>query len=312
MEARFPNADLGEIMAFTQVVHGGSFTAAAKVLGMPKSTLSRKIADLETRVGARLLQRTTRSVSLTEVGRAYYERCVRVIAELEEAEEVVSKMQATPRGLLRITVPTNFAILAPLVAEYMRLYPDVQVEVFSSGRRVDLIEERFDLALRAGLPPDSTLVGRKLGVVRKSVLGAPSLVERLGVIQDPAMLQGLPCLVFAPEGNTWSLTSGNKEVDVTVESRLIANDYDLLRGLAREGVGWALLPEYQCQEDVAHGRLIRGLSGWSAKEVPVFALYPSTRHLSPKVLALLDLMRDRLDLSLAPNLDDALLPEKEQ
>lgn len=300
MEQRIPNADLSEILVFTQVVRGGSFSAAARSLDMPKSTVSRKVAELEARVGARLLQRTTRSVSLTDVGRAYYERCARIIADLEEAEQVVTQMQATPRGLLRVTVPISFAVLGPLIAEYLMLYPDVQVEVFSTGRRVDLIEERFDLALRAGPPPDSSLVGRKLGVVRRCVLAAPALAKRIGTLKEPSALERQDGLVFTPEGTTWALVSGSKEADVRVHPRLVANDYDMLRSVAREGFGLALLPEYQCLEDVASGRLVRVLDGWSAREVPVYALYPSARHLSPKVIALLDLLRDRLALTLTP------------
>ena len=294
-----PSADLSEILVFTHVVRSGSFTAAGKALGMPKSTVSRKLSDLEARVGARLLQRTTRSVTLTDVGRAYYERCVRIVAELEEAEQVVSQMQATPRGLLRITVPISFAVLGPLIARYLALYPDVQVEVFSTGRRVDLIEERYDLALRAGPPPDSTLIGRKVGVVRRCVLAAPQLAKRIGTLSDPAGLERLDCVVFAPEGTTWTLVSGTKQTEVQLQPRLMANDYDLLRSVARDGFGLALLPEYQCLDDVAEGRLVRVLDGWSAREVPVYALYPSARHLSPKVIALLDLLHERLALTLA-------------
>jgi DNA-binding transcriptional LysR family regulator len=301
MDARAPNADLGEILVFTRVVRGGSFTAAAASLGMPKSTVSRKIAELEARVGARLLQRTTRSVSLTDIGRAYYEFCTRIVAELEEAEQVVTQMQATPRGLLRIATPVTFSVISPVLADYMRLYPDVQVELFAEQRRVDLVEERFDLSLRAGASPDTTLVARKLGVVRRCVLAAPSLLERLAPIVHPSDLERHDALVFAPEGPTWTLTSGTKEVEVAARPRLLSNDYDVLRGVARAGFGLALLPEYQCIEDVAAGRLARALEGWSAREIPIFAMYPSTRHLPPKVIALLDLLRERLALTLSPS-----------
>ena len=301
MDARLPNADLGEILVFTRVVRGGSFTAAATSLGMPKSTVSRKISELETRVGARLLQRTTRSVSLTDVGRAYYEHCARIVAELEEAEQVVSHMQATPRGMLRITTPVTFSVLSPVLADYLRLYPEVQVEVYAEQRRVDLVEERFDLSLRAGAAPDTTLVARKVGVVRRCVLAAPALIARLGPLRQPSDLERHDGLVFAPEGAAWALVSGAREVEVAVRPRLVANDYDVLRGVARAGFGLALLPEYQCLEDVAAGRLTRVLEGWSAREIPIFAMYPSTRHLAPKVIALLDLLRERLALTLAPS-----------
>ncbi len=295
-----PNADLDEISVFVHVVRDGSFTAAAKALDMPKSTVSRKISELEARVGARLLQRTTRSVSLTDIGQRYYEHAARVLAELEEAEQLVGRMQATPKGLLRITTPTTFSVLGPLLAEYLRLYPEVQLELFSTGRRVDLVEERFDLALRAGAAPDSTLVGRKLGVVRRCVLGSPALVKRAGPLKHPSELERHDCLVFASEGATWALASGAKVVEVNVRSRFVANDYDMLQTVTRSGFGFALLPEYQCLEDVASGRLARVLPGWSAREVPIYALYPSTRHLAPKVVALVELLRERLALTLAP------------
>lgn len=300
MGARTPNADLSEIVVFTRIVQGGSFTAAASTLGMPKSTVSRKVYELETRLGARLLQRTTRTVNLTDVGRSYYEHCVRVIAELEEAEQEVARMQATPRGTLRVTTPLAFSVLGPIIAEYLRLYPDVQVELVCTERRVDLIEERFDLALRAGETADSTFAARKVGTVRRCVLAAPSLIRRLGQLTHPSELERHDCLVFAPDGNTWVLGSGAKQVEVTLRSRLVVNDYDMLRAVAREGFGLALIPEYHCLDDVAAGRLARVLDAWSAREVPIFALYPSTRQLSPKVIALLDLVRSRLALTLAP------------
>lgn len=292
-------ADLSEILAFVHVARGGSFTAAAARLALPKSTVSRKVSELETRMGARLLQRTTRSVQLTDIGQRYYERCTRVISELEEAAQEVMKMQSTPRGVLRISTPNSFSVLGPLLAEYLRLYPEVQLEVHSEGRRVDLVDEQFDVALRAGGSPDSSLVGRKVGVVRRCVLAAPVLVKRTGTLKHPSDLEQYECLVFAPEGSTWTLVSGAKELEVNVRSRLVANDYELLRTSARAGAGFALLPEFQCLEDVAAGRLVPVLQGWCAREVPIHAVYPSTRHVSPRVSALLELLRERLSLTLA-------------
>jgi DNA-binding transcriptional LysR family regulator len=287
-------ADLGEIITFTRVVQGGSFTAAASRLGMPKSTVSRKIAELETRIGARLLQRTTRTVSLTDVGLIYYEHCLRVVSELEEAEQAVARAQATPRGKLRVTAPLTFSVFGPILAEYLDLYPEVKVELVCTDRRVDLIEERFDLALRAGPSPDSSLVAQKVGQIRRCLFAAPALIERTGRLAHPRELEGKPCVVFAPEGNTWTLSSGSKKVQVNLQPRLVVNDYDMLRATVRAGFGFALLPEHQCLEDVAAGRLACLLPAWETRDVPVFALYPSTRHLSPKVVALVDLIRDRL------------------
>lgn len=287
-------ADLGEIITFTRVVQGGSFTAAADSLGMPKSTVSRKIAELETRIGARLLQRTTRTVSLTDIGRIYHEHCLRVVSELEEAAQAVAQAQAAPRGTLRVTAPLTFAVFGPILAEYLDRYPGVNVDLVCSDRRVDLIEERFDLALRAGPSPDSSLVAQRVGMIRRCLFAAPALIRRAGRLRHPRDLEAQPCVVFAPEGPTWTLSSGSKQVQITVQPRLRVNDYDMLRAVVRAGTGFALLPEHQCLDDVAAGHLRCVLHDWETRDVPVFALYPSTRHLSPKVIALVDLIRDRL------------------
>ena len=286
--------DLEEILAFTRVVQGSGFTAAARALGMPKSTVSRKVSELEARVGARLLQRTTRTVSLTDVGRVYYEHCVRIVAEIEEAELAVASLQSTPRGLLRVTVPLTLSLLGPILAEYLSRYPDVRIDLVCTDRRVDLVEERFDLALRAGATPDSSVIARRLGQIRRRLVAAPQVVKKLGKPKDLADLETKPCLAFAPEGSTWDLERGAKSARVTVAPRLVTNDYEMLRSVARAGFGIALLPEHLCAEDLREGRLVSVLDSWSAPEVPVFALYPSARHLSPTVVALLELLRERL------------------
>jgi DNA-binding transcriptional LysR family regulator len=287
-------ADLGEILAFTRVVQRGGFSAAARDLGMPKSTISRKVSELEGRVGARLLQRTTRRVSLTDVGRVYYEHCLRIVAELEDADRAVAQTQATPSGPLRVTAPLTFSIVGPVLAEYLRLYPAVDVELVCTDRRVDLVEERFDLAIRAGQTPDSTLVARKLGALRRRLLAAPSLLKRLGRLREPLDLARHPALAFLPDGNVWRLRSRARVVDVTIQPRLTANDFETLLEACRAGAGLALVPELSCDADVKARRLVEVLPEWSAGETPVFALYPSHRHLAPKVVAMVELLRAKL------------------
>jgi DNA-binding transcriptional LysR family regulator len=149
--------DLNEIVVFARVVQAGSFTRAARELGMPKSTVSRKVAELEERLGSRLLQRTTRKLSLTDVGRTYHEHCARIVSELEEAERAVSSLQGKPRGLLRVTAPVNMSFLGPIIGDYLKRYPEVQLELFCTQRSVDLVEERYDVGIRAGSLADSTL-----------------------------------------------------------------------------------------------------------------------------------------------------------
>jgi DNA-binding transcriptional LysR family regulator len=262
MERPPADVDLDEILVFTRVVEDRSFTAASRALGMPKSTVSRKLADLEARIGARLLQRTTRSVGLTDVGRVYYEHCVRIVAEVEEARLAVERLQSTPRGLVRLTVPLALSTLGPIIAEYLGRYPDVRVDMLCTDRRVDLVEERFDLALRAGPTPDSSLIARRLGQIRRRLVAAPAVLKQLGKLRGLAELATRPCLAFAPEGGTWELRRGTKRGKVSVKPRLVVNDYEMLRAVARAGVGIALLPEHLCAEDLRAGLLVPVLEAW--------------------------------------------------
>ncbi len=286
--------DLNEILIFTRVVQSGSFTAAARGLGMPKSTVSRKLSELEARIGARLLQRTTRKLSLTEVGRAYYERCARIIADAEEAELAVTRMQAAPRGRLRVTLPLSFGFLGTLVAEFCERHREVEVELLCTDRVVDLVEEGYDVAIRAGKLADSALMARNLGSMRRIIVASPRYVKQAGAVNSPQQLEGHPCLAFTAQGGVWGLRSGSKAAEVQVPVRLCANDYELVREAALAGLGVALIPERLCEDDLRAGRLQRLLPQWSSADVPIHAVYPSTRHLSPKVMAFLDLMSARL------------------
>jgi len=168
------------MVVFARVALTGSFTTAAADLGMPKSTVSRKVTELEARLKARLLNRTTRKVSLTDVGRTYYDYCARIVAEIDDAERAVTNLQEIPRGILRVTTGPNVAFLAPILNDYMQRYPEVRIEVFCTGRAVDLIEERFDVAIRAGELGDSTLIARSLGKVRWFLVGAPTYLKKHG------------------------------------------------------------------------------------------------------------------------------------
>jgi DNA-binding transcriptional LysR family regulator len=176
----------------------------------------------------------------------------------------------------------------------------VEVELVCTDRRVDLVEERFDVAIRAGHAPDSTLTSRRLGAVSRILVATPAVVARIGRVALPTSLRDCATVAFAAEGTTWRLTSGGKVAEVRLRPRLVVNDYDMLLSLTQAGCGVALLPEYLCREDLERGRLRRLLPAWAAPEIPVFALYPSRRHLSPKVLALLELLSDRLELGGAP------------
>ncbi|MFP2903652.1 LysR family transcriptional regulator [Pyxidicoccus sp. 3LFB2] len=295
--------DLNELLVFAKVVQAGSFTAAARALRMPKSTVSRKVSELEERIGAQLLQRTTRQLRLTDVGQAYYEHCARIVTEAEEAELAVTRMQSAPHGLLRVTTPLTFSFLGPLVGEFLKRYPEVQVEMLCTDRSVALMEEGFDLAIRAGKLADSTLIARRLGSIERIVVAAPSYLEVHGTPRTPRELEKHDCLIFGPNitGVVWTLHSGGKSVEVPVRARMAVNEPDMLRALSVAGAGIALSPDIHYTEDIAAGKLRRILPEWSSTGTPVNAVYPGTRHHVPRVMAFVDFLRERWPSSVGGN-----------
>jgi DNA-binding transcriptional LysR family regulator len=287
--------DLNELLVFARVVQAGSFTSAARVLRMPKSTVSRKVSDLEERIGAQLLHRTSRKLRLTDAGQAYYAHAERIVAEAEQAELAVTRLQSAPHGLLRVTTPLTFGCLGPLVSEFLQRHPEVHLELVCTERAVDLMEEGFDLAVRAGRLADSSLIARRLGNIENIVVAAPSYLKQRGTPKAPKELEKHDCILFgtALERNAWTLSSGGKTVEVPVRARLAVNEPDMLRAVTLAGAGIALLPNLNYAEDLSTGRLRHILPDWSSAVVPVHAVYPSSRHDSPKVTAFVDFLRER-------------------
>lgn len=288
--------DLNEILVFAKVVQAGSFIGAARELDMPKSTVSRKVSELEARLGARLLQRTTRKLSLTDVGQAYFRHAERVVAEAEDAERAVTQLHDVPRGRLRVTTPLNFGFIAPVVASFLKRYPLVQLEIVSTDRVVDLVAESFDVAVRAGRLADSTAIARDLGKLKSYVVASPTFLKKHGTPKDPQDLARFDCLVFGAgtERATWNLTREGKSVAVKMTPRITVNDFDFLEEAALAHLGLALLPVFRCIDLLRDKRLKHVLSAWCSSEIPLHALYPSTRHLSPSVKAFLDHLRDQM------------------
>jgi DNA-binding transcriptional LysR family regulator len=283
--------DLNEIYVFAQVVRAGSFVRAARQLGMPKSTVSRKVVDLEARLGARLLERTTRTLRLTDTGRVYFAHAERILIELEEADAAVTQLQAEPRGPLRVSAPLNISQLGPIGERFLARYPEVQLEIACTDRIVDLIAEGFDLALRVGKLADSTLIARPLATMRNVLMASPGLLEQSGVPSAPEQLPSWPCIAFGglAERAGWELLSATgRTASVRITPRFIVNDFDVLASAAISGLGIALLPAQRCAEDVRAGRLRRVLPEWSSIVRPLQAVYPSGRHLSRKMTAFLE------------------------
>lgn len=286
-------ADLNEVLVFARVAQAASFTKAARALGLPKSTVSRRIAGLEARLGARLVQRTTRRLSLTDAGRLFYEHCAVILTELETAELAVSRLRSEPRGLLRVTAPLNIEFLAPILATFLDRYPEVDLDVAFTDRVVDVVDESYDVAIRGGPLRDTGLIARHLGVMRSYLVASPRYLDRRGRPAEPAALAEHAGLVFAAN-RTWRLRSGTRGVDAPVRVRICANDFDMLLTAALGDLGVALVPAFRCVEALAAGRLERVLPDWSSPDMPLSALYSSTRHLSPAVRAFVDHLAERL------------------
>ena len=290
--------DLNEMLMFARVVQTGSFTAAAAELGVPKSTVSRKVTDLEARLGARLLQRTTRKLSLTDVGRTYYEYCARIVGEIQDAERAVSSLQDTPRGLLRITTGVGVAYLGPIVSDFMKSYPEVRIELSCTARNVDLVEERFDLGIRAGALADSSLVARSLGRVQWFLVATTAYLKERGRPKTPEDLTKHDCLFFGQGPGAYDLrlesAKGQRTARVALGPRLLVGDMDVLRDAAVAGLGVGLLPAFNCAEELQKRRFERVLPEWDPPTTPIHAVYPTARHVSPKVKAFVEHLHQRM------------------
>lgn len=284
--------DLNQVRVFVQVVEAGSFTAAGKRLGMPKSTVSARVSQLEEHLGVRLLQRTTRSLGLTDAGAAFFERCARVVADLDEAERSMTDLAAAPRGTLRITAPIELStsFLGALLAGFSARFPEVSIELVVSDRVVDLVDEGFDLAIRAGRLKEFSLIARRLSGIHTRLFASDAYLERHGVPRTPRQLERHACLRFTgfPDPDHWTLQDRRgKEVTVRVAGPLSANSLHAVRDAAAHGLGIALLPLFLSYRQPDAG-LTRVLPAWSGGESPLHAVYPSSRYLSPKVRAFLD------------------------
>lgn len=293
------DADLNDVLAFTRVADSGSFTAAAVRLGWPKSSVSHRVARLERTLGARLLERSTRRIRLTEVGARYHEHARRVLAELDQASATVARFRAEPQGWLRISasVVLGQALLPRLLAEFTARHPRVQLFVDLTNRRVDLLEEGFDLAIRSGTLPDSSLVARTLGRAAARLYAAPAYLRRSGRPRRPEDLAGHVLLENAPAAPTdrWLLSHDDgAEAVVAAQFRLVGNDPIVLREVAVLGEGIVSLPEFVAAPALADRRLVPVLAPWATRRVDVHAIFPSHKSLSPAVRAFVDLAVVRL------------------
>jgi DNA-binding transcriptional LysR family regulator len=291
--------ELRELEAFVKVVQTGSFTRAAERLGTQKARLSRIVTGLERKIGARLLERTTRSLSLTEIGREIFERAVGILGAVEDAERVAHRMHSEPRGILRLTCGVEFGTIAVSrwIAEYLERYPLVSVESDFTGRIVDIVHEGFDLAIRVGSLADSSLAARKLGELRYGLFASPAYLARRGTPRSPDALAGHDLLRFSGGSHRqgWRLKRGDVEHRVEAAAKLRVNNSFAVRDAAVHGLGIAQLPLAVARDALQAGVLTRVLPAWQPPAVPVHAVFPGTRYLTPKVKAFIDHAVDGFD-----------------
>ncbi len=285
---------LDTIEAFVKVVQASSFSGAARELSIPKSTLSRKITRLEDRLGVQLLVRTTRKLSLTDIGAAYFERCRQIVQDLEEAEDMVRMSHAQPRGILRITAPVlhEYSVFAEVILKFMEQCPEVELDILFTNRYVDLIEEGYDVALRGGRLEDSSMIARKIASTNSFLVASPAYLARRGTPQTLQEIAEHDCLLRADQPlDRWFDVHGNS---VKVKGRLRTNDIDMLRHAALAGLGLVLLPGPTITHDLKAKNLIPVLPELMNQPSGFYAVYPASRHLSVKVRAFVDFIAGSL------------------
>lgn len=295
--------DLNDIVVFERVVAEGSLTAAATRLGQPKSSVSRALARLESDLGVRLLQRTTRKLHLTEAGSVFVDRARRILGELRDAELAVTQLQESPRGHLRLTMPVEFGMrfMGRVVAEFMQRHPDVSIETELSGRVVNLVEEGFDLAFRIGEFRDSSLVARRLGNLTSSFYASPAYLGRHGMPKKPEDLGQHDVILFMqPKENTVQLFRRHKRGEhtpackLTLYGRLTVNNLSMGSDAAIAGIGIALMPGFLAAEAVAADQLMPVLPEYQVCHGGLYAMYPSREHMPVALRAFLDFATERI------------------
>ncbi|MDN6859827.1 LysR substrate-binding domain-containing protein [Pseudomonas sp. CAN2814] len=290
--------DLNDLFYFAKVVEAGGFAAAGRLLGLPKSRLSRRVAELEARLGVRLLQRTTRKLALTDLGERYYRHCQAMLVEAEMADEVAAQLSAEPRGRVKLSCPVALAetSLNDMLPGFLAAYPQVNLELMLTNRRVDLLNESVDVALRVRAPGDEdlSLISRRLRTAKTALVAAPSLLEGhdLRVPDDLAALPVLGSLESDRKVHMKLHGPAGAIREVALEARLAVEDFNLRKNVALAGLGVTVLPLHYCTEELADGRLVRVLPEWSEPEAFLQAVYPHRRGVLPAVRALLDYLQE--------------------
>ncbi|ALP68016.1 LysR family transcriptional regulator [Paraburkholderia caribensis] len=285
---------LNDMALFVEVVKANGFRHAAEAVGIPNSTLSRRISALEKSIGLRLLHRTTRKIELTEAGQLYFERCKRIVDEARLAHEQLGDMLAQPSGTLRVSLPVDFAVtyLAPLIVEFADMYPGISFDFDLTPRRVDLVSEPYDVAIRIGESGSSQLISRTLASLTPYLYASPRYLERAGEPGKPADLEWHECLAILKAG-TWTLHDGKRTATVPVRGRIALNSVGMIRRLASLDMGIVLLPQQVVADDLASGLLRPVLPSWHGSATPIYAI-TETRLLPAKTQRFIEFLQARL------------------
>jgi DNA-binding transcriptional LysR family regulator len=287
-----------DLQAFVAVVESGSFTAAAERLGAAKSAVSRRVSALEARLGVQLLRRTTRMLNLTDTGRSFYEHSARILADLDEAESAVQLEHGELRGTLRVALPLSFGVrhMCKPIAAFSKQHPKIRFDLDLNDRRIELIEEGVDLAVRIGHLRDSSLIARKLFDVNAVICASPHYLKTHGTPETPDDLRKHDCLVYSnledPERWEWKDTNGNRR-SVEVRTVMRASSGDFLVNAAAHGLGIVIQPTFLASESIRRGTLVPILEGYEWPVSPAYAVYPPTRHLSHRVRTFIDFLAER-------------------
>lgn len=284
--------DLNEVAIFIKVIQKGSFTAASKVLDIPKSTVSTKINSLEKRLGTTLITRSTRQLRLTPAGEAFFLRSTKALDEILDAETAVRSKNVEPQGRFRITAPVDIGntIFPEIITQFQKKYPKVEIDILLSDQRLDFLEDQVDLAIRAGELKDSSLIAKKVGEVAFRIYVSPKYIKEYGEPLNLKDLNSHQCILFTPlSGDGWQLKNTKRTVKIALAKKIIVNDMSLARSLALEGAGLALLPSFVCEAEVKSGKLVQVLTEWKTETGPMHFVYPAQRYVSPSIKAFIEM-----------------------
>jgi len=311
---------LEDMDSFVRIVEAGSISRAAGQLGVVKSAVSRRLMDLEMRLGVQLLNRTTRQSSLTEAGKNYYNRSVQILADVAENNAVTSNAHVTLQGMLRISAPLSFGLLhlAPAINEFAALHTGLIIHMDFNDRQMDLIEEGYDVAIRIANLKDSSLMARKLAPIRRILCASPDYITNKGMPEKPEDLKNHHILHYAnSQSVTWHLTGPDgRDHALTLPGRMIANNGDFLKQAAVGGLGIILSPTFIASPDIAAGKLIPVMAGYHCRHLDAYAVYPQTRHLPQRVRSIIDFLKEKFsgepgwDVSINKSYDTMLSQEK--